>query len=114
MLEKFYQAGIKLRLDDAGTGYGIFSYVHELGASTLKIDKMFVDTINRDDVKGTVLGAIIAFARSSNLEMIAEGVENSYQVDYLSSKGVFYIQGYIYAKPMSFEHFSEWLVSIQR
>ncbi|TKF93220.1 EAL domain-containing protein, partial [Vibrio sp. F13] len=43
-LKHFYQYGINLKLDDAGTGYGGFSYVQELGIDTLKIDKMFVDT----------------------------------------------------------------------
>lgn len=109
-LEDFYRTGIELKLDDAGTGYGGFSYIQELAISTLKIDKMFVDTIASDDVKGSVLESIISFAKASNLEMIAEGVENERQVQYLKERGVFYIQGYVYAKPMPLAEFQAWLV----
>ena len=108
-LEQFYQEGIELKLDDAGTGYGGFSYIQELGISTLKIDKMFVDTIEKEDVKSSVLAAIISFAKSSKLGMIAEGVEEQYQVDFLKQHGVFNIQGYFYGKPMPLEEFKAWL-----
>ena len=108
-LDDFYKKGIELKLDDAGTGYGGFSYIQELGISTLKIDKMFVDTINSDDLKGSVLDAIISFAKSSNLKMIAEGVEHQDQVEYLKERDVFMIQGYIYAKPMPIEQLKTWL-----
>lgn len=111
VLDQFFAKGIDLKLDDAGTGYGGFSYVQELGVNTLKIDKMFVDTINSDDVKRTVLDAIIAFAESSQLKTIAEGVEDSEQVAYLAERGVFAIQGYVYAKPMPLSEFKEWIAA---
>lgn len=108
ILYPFYKLGMNLKLDDAGTGYGGFSYVQELGISTLKIDKMFVDTINRDDIKSQVLDAIINFANTSCLSTIAEGVESQAQVDYLANKGVYYIQGYVFAKPMNAEDMHTW------
>ncbi len=106
-LAPFLNAGIDIKLDDAGTGYGGFSYVQELGITTLKIDKMFIDTIQRDDVKSSVLAAIIEFAKTSELKIIAEGVETAEQVEYLKEHQVYYIQGYVYAKPMSYEAFSK-------
>jgi len=108
-LEAFYDLGMSLKLDDAGTGYGGFSYIQELGVSTLKIDKMFVDTINSDDVKHSVLGSIISFAQSSDLGTIAEGVEDESQVEYLKEQGVYLIQGYVYAKPMSAKDLMTWM-----
>lgn len=108
VLHPFYKMGMNLKLDDAGTGYGGFSYVQELGISTIKIDKMFVDTINRDDIKSQVLDAIINFANTSSLSTIAEGVEHQQQVEYLASKGVFNIQGYVFAKPMSVDDMLNW------
>ena len=110
-LEAFYQQGINLKLDDAGTGYGGFSYIQELGISTLKIDKMFVDTIDRDDIKGSVLESIISFAKSSKLGMIAEGVEHPHQVEYLKQRDVLMIQGYVYAKPMPIAQLKQWIAS---
>jgi len=108
-LEAFYEKGITLKLDDAGTGYGGFSYIQELGISTLKIDKMFVDTIAQDDIKSSVLESIISFAKSSGLGMIAEGVEEQHQVDYLKQHDVFLIQGYVYAKPMPIAELKQWI-----
>ncbi len=108
-LDNFYKDGIKLKLDDAGTGYGGFSYIQELGISTLKIDKMFIDTIASDDFKVSVLESIIAFAKASELDMIAEGVEDENQVAYLKERDVFFIQGYVYAKPMPINELIDWL-----
>ncbi|PKG73278.1 EAL domain-containing protein [Shewanella sp. GutCb] len=106
MLDKIYALGIDLKLDDAGTGYGGFSYVQTLGISTLKIDKMFVDTIGHEDnFNAKTIDAIISFAQKSELSMIAEGVENDNQVAYLSAQGVYLIQGYIYSKPLSAKQF---------
>ena len=108
-LQNFYDLGMELKLDDAGTGYGGFSYIQELSISTLKIDKMFVDTIASDDLKGTLLESMISFARESHLGMIAEGVEEQNQVSYLQERNVFLIQGYVYAKPMPIEEFVDWV-----
>ncbi|SFC78215.1 EAL domain-containing protein [Pseudoalteromonas denitrificans] len=108
-LNVFYNKGIELKLDDAGTAYGGFSYIQELGISTIKIDKMFVDTIDKDDLKSSVLESIISFAKSSNLDMIAEGVEEEAQVSYLQKRDVFLIQGYFYAKPMPIDELVLWI-----
>ncbi|TMP47155.1 hypothetical protein CWB96_12455 [Pseudoalteromonas citrea] len=107
-LSKFYELGIELKLDDAGTGYGGFSYVQELGISTIKIDKMFIDVIGTDDMKNSVLSSIIAFAEASSKKTIAEGVETNEQVEFLAKHGVYKIQGYVYAKPMPFNELVEW------
>jgi sensor c-di-GMP phosphodiesterase-like protein len=108
-LDKFFNYGVDLKLDDAGTGYGGFSYVQELGINTLKIDKMFIDTIDSDDVKASVLDAIINFAQTSKLKTIAEGVEEQSQVSYLAKHNVFVIQGYVYARPMAKLDLLAWL-----
>ncbi|REL30721.1 EAL domain-containing protein [Thalassotalea euphylliae] len=108
-LEKFYDVGIELKLDDAGTGYGGFAYVQELKISTIKIDKMFIDVIGTDDMKNSVLSSIIAFANeASSMKTIAEGVETREQVELLAKHGVYKIQGYVYAKPMPIEELVEW------
>ena len=103
--EVFYllKKGYQFKIDDFGTGYGGFAYLQNLQISSIKIDKMFVDTINTHDVKISVLDSIIASAQGGNIEVIAEGVEHQYQVDYLAERNVFWIQGYFYAKPMPLE-----------
>lgn len=109
VLEAMVQAGFEVKLDDAGTGFGGFSYVQELPIGTLKIDKMFVDTLRAgQDAKRPVLDAIVEFARISGLKTIAEGVETEDQVRQLAALGVHAIQGYVFGKPMPFEEFKAW------
>jgi EAL domain-containing protein (putative c-di-GMP-specific phosphodiesterase class I) len=104
------EAGVDIKIDDAGTGFGGFSYVQELPVSTLKIDKIFVDTLRTEsDAKRPVLDAIIQFARQSGLSTVAEGVETSEQVEYLTNAGVYAIQGYVYSRPMTAEALIIWV-----
>ncbi|NOI25981.1 EAL domain-containing protein [Vibrio mediterranei] len=107
-LNNFRKQGINIKLDDVGTGYGGFRYIQELDIDSIKIDKMFVDSICDPRIKCNVLDAIIAFIKTSGLEAIAEGVENVEQLEYLSQNGIYNIQGYIYAKPMAFVDFKYW------
>ena len=104
------QAGIAIKIDDAGTGFGGFSYVQELPVTTLKIDKMFIDGLRTpEDAKRLVLDAIIQFARNSGLKTIAEGVETREQLDYLVKAEVHAIQGYVFAPPMPADEFTRWI-----
>jgi sensor c-di-GMP phosphodiesterase-like protein len=106
------QAGVDIKIDDCGTGFGGFSYVQELPVSTLKIDRMFVDALRaQDDAKRPVLDAIIHFANTSGLELVAEGVETLEQVDYLVKSGVYAIQGFVYARPMPADELMKWVGS---
>jgi sensor c-di-GMP phosphodiesterase-like protein len=111
-LQLLVDAGIEIKLDDAGTGFGGFSYVQELPITTMKIDKMFIDTLRQEmtaDPKRAVLQAIIEFARAADLDLIAEGVETEEQVSRLSLAGVFAIQGFVYSRPMPAEEFIRWM-----
>lgn len=109
LIEKFAELDVDLKLDDAGTGYGSFNYVHNLGVNTLKIDKMFVDTIgDKTNFKGSTLSAIISFCIEDELTMIAEGVETKEQFEYLRNKKVDYIQGFYFSKPLPASQFFEW------
>lgn len=101
--------GITIKLDDAGTGYGGFSYLQSLPIGCLKIDKMFIDTIGTEDIKTKILESIILFAQHAGLKIIAEGVENAQQVEYLKNRGVYLIQGYYFAQPMPFNALLEYM-----
>ncbi|MZG81749.1 EAL domain-containing protein [Photobacterium sp. CAIM 1938] len=109
VMQRLIDNDISIKLDDAGTGFGGFSYLQELPINTLKIDKMFIDTIGTCDVKANILNAIITFGKKANLIMIAEGVESLDQVEYLRKQGVFLIQGFVYAKPMPFKDFQQFI-----
>ncbi|MEC6797201.1 EAL domain-containing protein [Photobacterium sp. S4TG1] len=100
--------GINVKLDDAGTGYGSFSYIQHLKLQSLKIDKMFVDTIGIYDHRLSVLDSIIAFGKKSGMEMIAEGVETKEQSEYLLNNGVYLQQGFYFSEPLRFEQFHDY------
>ncbi|TON39394.1 EAL domain-containing protein, partial [Vibrio parahaemolyticus] len=99
--------GYKFKIDDFGTGYGGFSYLQDLGIRCLKVDKMFVDPIGSDDQKLKVLDSIVSAAMKAECEMIAEGVENRKQIEYLATHNIYLIQGYVYAKPEPIENIAE-------
>lgn len=107
-ITKLELRGYHFKIDDFGTGYGGFAYLQQLGIRCIKIDKMFIDTIGTSDLKRSVLDAIIIFGRESEMEMIAEGVETPEQLNYLAERGVFLIQGYVYAKPMPINQVIDW------
>lgn len=108
VIDKLRLQGVEVKLDDVGTGYGGFGYIQSLNLRSMKIDRMFVETIGTSDLKLSVLDSIIAFGRQSGMEMIAEGVETQEQSDYLSERGVHLQQGFLFGKPMSIEQFSQY------
>jgi diguanylate cyclase (GGDEF)-like protein len=107
IFEKIRDLGIGINIDDFGTGYSSLSYLKKLPIDKLKIDKSFIDGIpyDNDDVKITT--TIIALAKGLNLKIVAEGVENKIQRDFLIDHGCDYIQGYYYSPPISAEDFEK-------
>ncbi|MBL4647178.1 MAG: EAL domain-containing protein [Rhizobiales bacterium] len=89
--------GSSVALDDAGTGHGGFSYLQKLGIDIIKIDKMFVDTFNRDVTTMAIVDTIVDLAKNLDMGIVAEGVESSDQVQRLRSLGISAAQGYFFA-----------------
>ncbi|MGF1723684.1 EAL domain-containing protein [Photobacterium nomapromontoriensis] len=112
IIEELRRCGIGVKLDDAGTGYGGFRYIQQLNIRSLKIDKMFVETIGTSDIKLSLLDSIIAFGKEAEMEMIAEGVETYEQSVYLAQRGVILQQGYYFGKPMNFRDFAYYCKSM--
>lgn len=97
--------GIRISLDDFGTGFSSLSYLKRLPIDTLKIDKSFIDTVMTDSATRVITESIINMVKSLGFESIAEGVEEEQQYKYLHSIGCDVIQGFLFNKPLSPQEF---------
>ena len=103
VLQNLRAMGLKLAIDDFGTGYSSLSYLRQFPVSKLKIDRSFIRdvAVNPDDAAITT--AIIGMAKSLNLKVIAEGVEDEAQMSFLRARQCDEIQGYYFSKPLVVE-----------
>ncbi len=108
-LVRLKQLGFKISIDDFGTGYSSLSYLVRFPVDYLKIDKSFIQHIVNLADKQAVVDAIIQMAHRLNMQVIAEGVESSQQLNQLNQMGCDYIQGYYYSKPVPMEELIEFL-----
>jgi len=108
-LERLREVGIGAALDDFGTGYSSLSYLHSLPLRMLKIDKAFVQELDKagNTNSTTVVAAILALAHALNIQVIAEGIETRAQRDALMAMGCEMGQGYLLGHPSPIMHWSE-------
>ena len=99
--------GIRISLDDFGTGHSSLSYLKRFPIDTLKIDQSFVRDITHDPDTAAIVSAIIAMAHSLRLKVVAEGVEFTEQSAFLKRYGCDQMQGYLLKAPVPAERFPE-------
>jgi sensor c-di-GMP phosphodiesterase-like protein len=92
--------GVRVGIDDVGTGHSGLSYMLKLGVDFIKIDKMFVDALDTERYSATIIETLVGLARDMRMEIIAEGVETFEQVQNLRSRGIRRAQGYVFAPPL--------------
>ena len=108
-LESLRQQGVQIFLDDFGTGVSTFETVRDYTFDALKLDMGFVKKIGKDQKSDAIVVSIIDLAHRMGMKVVAEGIENQQQSDFLRAHGCDYLQGFYYYKPMSVEEFSKLL-----
>ncbi len=101
LLQEIRNFGINISIDDFGTGYSSLAYLQKLPVNKLKIDRSFIIDIPNNSNSVTLVNLIINLTHSLNLNVIAEGIEEEQQKDFLLAAGCSYIQGFYYSKPLS-------------
>ena len=110
-LHDLQDLGVKVSIDDFGTGYSSLSYLKQLPIDTLKIDKSFIDDLDRDGK--IIVNTIISMGKNLQFRVIAEGIENSDQFKYLKQQQCHEGQGYFFSRPVESDKIEELYYSLQ-
>lgn len=101
VLERFRHLGCRIALDDFGTGYSSLAYLTRFPPDRIKIDKAFVQDVDRSASDAAIANAILSLASSLDLTVTAEGVERRGQLEWLRARGCHEVQGYLLSKPLA-------------
>ncbi len=113
-LRALSQYGFSIAIDDFGTGHASLSQLVDLPADTIKIDRLFVNGIPHNKQQVKILYTTIQLAKSLQLTVVAEGVENDLQQRFLAKLGCHQQQGFFFGKPASVEHWQHHLADLQQ
>jgi len=101
--------GVRISVDDFGTGHSSLAYLKRLPLDTLKIDRSFVKEAHHDEESAVICSAIVGLARNLKLGVVAEGVETSEQLAFLRKQGCTVAQGYYFSRPLPIDELESWL-----
>lgn len=103
ILNQLSKMGVRVAIDDFGSGYSSLRYVQMLPIDKIKIDKAFIDNVGLSAESQGIVKAVINMSHSMGYKVVAEGVETDSQLEVLRSMGCDYIQGYYFSKPIAFD-----------
>ena len=107
MIAGLHALGVRIAMDDVGTGHSNLAYMQTLGVDVIKIDRVFVDMIKPETQQVPVLDGLIAMCRDLGTEIVAEGGETEAQALYLRSRGVVMAQGFLFAPALKNKAFKD-------
>lgn len=108
-LHELSEFGAKLAIDDFGTGYSSLAYLKRFPVDTLKIDRAFITDISSDYDDVAIVEAVLGLGKHFNMKVVAEGVEDEEQLNFLKAQGCDIAQGYFISKPLSADKYLAWL-----
>ncbi|WP_101760323.1 EAL domain-containing protein [Oceanicoccus sp. KOV_DT_Chl] len=106
-LNRLAAVGIHLAIDDFGTGYSSLSYLQNLPVTTLKIDRSFISEIKNSNDEACIVNAIVSMAKGLKMQIVAEGVESTEQLNYLHTLGCNIVQGYLFGHATQLKELAE-------
>ena len=106
--------GVRLAMDDYGTGYSSLAYIKDLALDEIKIDRAFVTAIDANSQNAAIVRSTIELGHSLGMMVIAEGVETEEELRHLQAFGCDYAQGYGISRPMPAEDIPRWMAARQR
>ncbi len=109
LLQNLRSRGIRLSIDDFGTGYSALSYLRRFQVDILKIDQSFISDVSVEPNNAILVQAIIAMAHGLRLQVIAEGIEQQSQCDFLKANGCDIGQGYLFGYPQPVEEINAFI-----
>ncbi len=110
LIQSLHCLGVHISLDDFGTGYSSLSYLRALPIDCLKVDKSFVQSLGQAN-SNVIVKAIVNLGKNLELNVVAEGVENDMQLNFLKQHGVDLIQGYYYSRPLPAHDFENYVLA---
>ena len=108
-LDMLHKLGIKLTLDNFGTGYSSMTHISRLKLNRIKIDRSFIRNISSNLEQNITINAIISLAKNLNLKLTAEGIENEQQLNFIANSSCDCVQGFFYAKGICASEFEQML-----
>jgi EAL domain-containing protein (putative c-di-GMP-specific phosphodiesterase class I) len=107
ILRRLKALGVRIAMDDFGTGYSSLSYLQAFPFDKIKIDRSFISNVETNAQSAAIVRAVIGLARGLDLPVVAEGVENKSQLEFLSREHCNEAQGYLIGKPQPIEHYAD-------
>ncbi len=107
VLHELHALGIRVVMDDFGTGFSSLNYLRSFPFDKIKIDKSFIHDMSKGGDSIAIVRAIIDLARALKIEVVAEGVETVDQLDHLVAEGCTEMQGFYFSKPAPIENFEQ-------
>ena len=114
LLSRFKSAGMKISIDDYGTGYSSLAQLKQLPVHELKIDKSFVQRLHTDEDDQIIVRSTIELAHNMGLTVVAEGIEDEYSLKWLANNGCELAQGYFISRPLPVDKLTNWLQEQQK